>query len=80
MDKKSFIRLMVCCIFYAATFSTSSALAAPKTFKYTYDALGRLIVVDDTTNGKRTFTYDKAGNRTTVTVAPAPLSSSPAAP
>jgi len=33
---------------------------------YRYDALGRLILVDDYDNGLRDYDFDKAGNRTSV--------------
>ena len=54
----------------AATIAASSPAAAQETKTYTYDALGRLVVVqksggpnDQTTS---TYDYDKAGNRTQV--------------
>lgn len=34
---------------------------------YKYDALGRLVRVDDYENGLINYEYDKAGNRKTVT-------------
>lgn len=45
--------------FFAATSSSVS---------YQYDALGRIICVEDPTNGDRDFDYDDAGNRSNVTV------------
>ncbi len=41
---------------------------AQVTLEYEYDALGRLVVVTDPTNGNRTYNYDDAGNRTSLTV------------
>jgi YD repeat-containing protein len=35
---------------------------------YTYDELGRLVLVTDTRNGNRVFIYDPAGNRRQVIV------------
>ena len=46
----------------------STAYAAPQTLRYTYDALGRLVTVNDNVNGNRNYAYDAAGNRTTVSV------------
>jgi YD repeat-containing protein len=36
--------------------------------RYRYDALGRVICVEDSNNGNRDFTYDKAGNRSNVSL------------
>lgn len=43
--------------------------AQSQTTNYSYDALGRLILVEDSQNGDREFKYDPAGNRTQVIVA-----------
>ncbi|MBO9709878.1 MAG: RHS repeat protein [Caulobacter sp.] len=45
--------------------ATGSASAA--TVKYGYDALGRLVTVDYGDGKVVTYTYDAAGNRTSVT-------------
>ena len=39
-----------------------------KNIKYTYDALGRLVCVNDTVNGDRNYQYDDAGNRENVSL------------
>lgn len=45
-------------------FSTANST----TLNYGYDALGRVICVEDPTNGNRDFDYDDAGNRTNVSI------------
>jgi YD repeat-containing protein len=47
---------------------------------YTYDELGRLVLVTDTLNGNRAFTYDPAGNRRQATVGGIGQQPSPTAP
>ncbi len=44
------------------------AIAAPAVLKYKYDALGRVVQVEDQINGDRHFHYDPAGNRTQVNI------------
>jgi YD repeat-containing protein len=60
-----FNHLLLCAVFIGAN---HSALAAEQVLEYEYNALGRLVVVNDTKNGNRNYQYDKAGNRTNVTV------------
>jgi YD repeat-containing protein len=59
----------------------SSAASATETITYTYDARGRLIKVVHTgnvnTNNQACYKYDKADNRTNVTVT---INSLPACP
>ena len=47
---------------------TSTAHAASQTLKYTYDTLGRVTFVEDSSNGNRDYDFDKVGNRTLVAV------------
>lgn len=49
-------------------FNSSSSLAASKTLKYKYDALGRVVKVEDSINKDRTYEYDDAGNRKKVII------------
>lgn len=55
----------------------SQTASAAETISYTYDALGRLVKVTHTggvNNGvNANYTYDKADNRTNVTVTAPPL-------
>jgi YD repeat-containing protein len=48
--------------------ATQSDAQTAKTTKYTYDSLGRLTYVEDSTNGNRDYDYDAAGNRRNVAV------------
>lgn len=41
----------------------SAGSSGAPTITYTYDALGRLTFVTDSTNGNRDYDYDRAGNR-----------------
>jgi|GEM_PF-1840882 len=53
------------------------------TFSYSYDSLGRLTLVQDPVNGNRDYDYDKAGNRTEMSVGneyDTPLFNPPASP
>jgi hypothetical protein len=59
-------KLAVACVLVLG-FSTGK-LGAATTLTYTYDALGRLTFVVDSTNGNRDFDYDKLGNRLNVAV------------
>lgn len=52
----------------SASSASASVPADPKTTRYTYDELGRLVKVEDGQNGNRNYNYDAAGNRTNVTV------------
>lgn len=56
----------------AITGACSSAARAQETVKYEYDALGRLVKVNNTEGPNKgtttTYTLDKAGNRTNVKV------------
>lgn len=54
----------------------ASTPAAQQTLDYTYDALGRLVTVNDTVNEDRNYYYDAAGNRISVTVGSSSNSSS----
>ena len=42
--------------------------AGSQDLKYTYDALGRVEKVEDNLNTNRNYTYDAAGNRTSVVI------------
>jgi len=59
---------------YAASFFSAyitlaqGVHAAEQNLKYTYDTLGRITFVEDSSNGNRDFDFDKAGNRTLVAV------------
>lgn len=79
MNKRYFISLVKLCALCAFTLSTTT-LFAQQTLKYSYDALGRLVVENDTVNGDRNFAYDAAGNRTQVTAGNPALPTVPAKP
>lgn len=49
-------------------FVAAAVYAAPQTLEFDYDVLGRLTFVKDNVNGNRDYDYDKAGNRTQMTV------------
>ena len=49
-------------------FFIADACASPVQIDYTYDALGRLILVKDPVNGDRNYNYDAAGNRNNVSI------------
>jgi|GEM_PF-854344 len=66
--RSSILASLCLCMFYAS--------AQEKTYKYTYDELGRLTKVEDSINGDRSYTYDPAGNRTNVAVSSISSSSS----
>lgn len=54
-----------------------SSIASAQTLTYGYDALGRVITVEDTVNGDRSFEYDPAGNRTYVSASVKPPTITP---
>jgi RHS Repeat len=57
-------------VFVLLSFFSLFAFPQSQNLKYTYDALGRLVQVDDSKNGNRVYTYDPAGNRLSVVVEP----------
>ncbi len=60
----------------ADNFHLPAISATPQKHIFTYDALGRLKSSRDPVNGYRSFVYDAAGNRTSVSVG-APQTSLP---
>lgn len=46
---------------------TATVAQTSQTIEYKYDALGRLIKVENQANGDKDYDYDPAGNRTSVT-------------
>ncbi|WP_166838388.1 RHS repeat domain-containing protein [Rheinheimera pleomorphica] len=52
-----------------AEVSFQSTAATSPNIIYKYDALGRLVCVQDAVAGNRKFVYDDAGNRTNVSTA-----------
>lgn len=62
-------------IFLSASLN-SGANAGSQDIEYTYDALGRVVKVEDNLNTNRNYTYDAAGNRTNVVIGNAVSSAS----
>lgn len=60
--------LQILLVAFFGMLPSSNLFAGSQDLKYTYDALGRVIKVEDNLNTNRNYTYDAAGNRTKVVI------------
>lgn len=68
MSRPSILVMMVAALLCQGVDGATAQPSAPSQVTYKYDALGRLIEVRYPNGRVVTYSYDPAGNRTTVTV------------